>query len=207
MICSRCGRTFSSDLNVCPHCGSRFREPPSRQERHALGPPEPRSVPKERSPLKFMIVIVSLVVLVPIALSALVYFTVFGFGEDGTGTPSSSLLADSTSTGFRFTFSSLSDSIIWNDLAISLDGVSWSPDAGPLGTGNLSEASFGSQSVGALVVSLVVTDVLGNGMADSGDSFALETVGSGTFEGSGSHTVTVVYGVTSEEVCRATFSA
>jgi len=208
VICSRCGRTVASDLNFCPHCGFKFNEPPSRPAGHALGPSELRASAGEgRSTLKVAIAIAALLIILPIAVSALIYFTVLGFGDDTNPPPDSLLLMSPTADGYSFSFSAMSQSIKWNDVKIVLDDVTWDVVASALDNGANSKVGLGSERLGDLSVWCNVTDLLGNGMADNGDFFTLESGGTPSFVGTGSHTVRVIYQPTADTVCSATFSA
>lgn len=208
MICGRCGRAVANDLDFCPHCGFKFKEPPIKAAPHALGPSEQRPPAIEsRSTLTLVISVVVLLVVLPIALSALIYFAVLGFGDDTNPPPDSLLQTTQTARGYSFSFSAMSQSINWNDLEILLDSITWNVVAGQLDNGAGSRADLGENHLGQLSVWCNVTDLVGNGRADNGDFFTLETGSSPSFVGTGTHSVTVLYEPAAESLCSASFTA
>lgn len=124
-----------------------------------------------------------LLVGITVVLAATLYVMVFGFGLGSSNTPPvASFTKVSVANGFKFTFTPFSQDTVWGDIYIVLsDGTNSAAfdnfTTASFTTGGPVTKSFGSRSLGSLVVFINVTDLSGNGYVNQGDSFTLTTSG------------------------------
>lgn len=143
-----------------------------------------------------------------LALSALLYVMVLGFGNVGPNvTPTTSLDVTMTADGVRFSVGAVNTEMPWSDLEITLDDgtdiVSWYPISSDL-VGDLAEtAEYGPRYLSGMSVYLTITDYAGNGDVDQMDYFVLSPMSS--FSTSVDYTLTINWEPSAGEVCSAEF--
>jgi hypothetical protein len=94
-------------MSFCPRCGREVGVPPFYGQTFGRRPQQAAGE-SERSTLILVLAIVIIVPVVPIILSAVLYFMVLGFGTSDETGPVSSLVSEPVQSGERFTFASIS---------------------------------------------------------------------------------------------------
>ena len=99
--------------------------------------------------------------------------------------------------------------IAWGDLTVAIDdGVNrteWSPTDASLDDCHPDTWTAGEQSLGALTVLCAVTDLQGNGLANTGDRIEISVTDGDGFDPACSYTVSVHYTVTDTDLFVMTF--
>lgn len=232
--CVSCGRSFGVDANVCPYCGYDYRVQWMRPQvnetissgmrilfyvlsllfpivgfiigvvYYSKGDPESKHVGKMCAMLGVVGIFVS------VALAALLYLMVLGFGGLSE-TPTSALSRGYVTNGVKFTIVVVSSSsVYWADLRITLmdshELVSWSPQLNDLESGFGSGLEFPAVSLGSLMVTCKMYDVAGNGIADPGDYFTLTTEVPPTFSSATTYQVAIVFEPTGSTMTSSSFT-
>jgi FlaG/FlaF family flagellin (archaellin) len=165
--------------------------------------------PESKHVGKICIVLAVVGILVTVGLAAVMYVMVLGFGGVDGNAPVAILSRSTVANGVRFTFVSVSSSVSWQDVRITLsDGLeyaSWSPHASDLDSGSSSQSQLPAESLGAMTVTCTVSDVAGNGRVNGGDYFTLTTSGSPMFSPSTTYTVTILHAPTGESMTCSLF--
>ncbi len=231
--CVSCGRSIPWGANVCPYCGHDYTTAPLGQlakERMGTGLKFVlyivsilvpiagiiigavflmRDDPDEKRVGKICLIIGIVMTVVSIGLSALLYIMVLGFsGDGGHVTPISTLAMTIEADGVRLTFVAIQGEAVWDDVSLILgDGsyaAAWALDSEALtGAGGVTH-DFGTEALSTMYVALSVSDELGNGRIDAGDSlfFAPTPDFSPTTE----YALAVLYEPTDGLICGRTFT-
>ena len=152
-----------------------------------------------------------LLVAITVVLAATLYYMVLGFGGD-TGSnvpPAGDFVMDPIADGEEFTFIQFSKETVWSEISIIIsDGNNITSftniSTEDLRTGQTVMVQYGYKQLGALTVFLNVTDLVGNGYVNGGDSFTL-TVGSGQFANNVTYEVTVIHNSSDSRIVSHTF--
>ena len=123
-------------------------------------------------------------IVVPIILSAVLYFMVLGFGGTSTQTPEAMYQKGAIANGQEITIVAITKTDVpWDDVNIQLsDGTNiaeWSPSMALQSTTAGHNYSASSTLTG-LTVCLWLTDVSGNGYVSGSDYFTVFTYGGAT---------------------------
>jgi hypothetical protein len=161
-------------------------------------------------------VVIVLVVVVVIVVAVLTY-TMFGSSHGMIRTPRSELTIVHTDQfhvvpqySAEFEFGGFSRYVNWSDVKIFLSDanhtVSWLPTTAGLSGGSEISYSCGQNSLGTLSITCNVTDVIGNGIPNSGDTITLTTQSDATFLTTQDYTIWVQYIPENGKICSLTFS-
>ncbi len=140
-----------------------------------------------------------LLVGVTVVLAATLYIMAFGFGTGTTDTPPvADITKSSVPNGFKFTFTPFSKDTTWSDISFVLTAgaeaisfVNFTTEDFMSESGTLTK-ELPCQTLGNLSVYMNVTDLVGNGYVNQGDSFTL-TTGGGAFSNAITYEVFLIY--------------
>ncbi|MCU0853003.1 MAG: hypothetical protein MUC90_07130, partial [Thermoplasmata archaeon] len=199
------------DASFCVRCGRQLRNAPFVSSHRMMGLKQQAPDAKnERKTLVLIAAVVSVVVVLPIVLAAILYVMVLGFGGAEDYPPTAYLSCTSVVGGFMFTFSDPSHDVYWSDVTIRVsdyyDFVSWDTLSSDLDGGAQTTKAYALKTLGdGLQVYLNVTDLAGNGMIDDGDFFTLSPGGGSLFDSEVIYEAVVIYQPTGATVCMSTF--
>jgi len=236
-LCVSCGRSIPFDANACPFCGHDFLAKAFPSEPHArisgvqralfyvlsiivplagivigaiyYAKPEPEY--KHVGKICLILGIVC-IFLVPVALAAVLYVMVLGFGGTSTQSPTTSMakVIPGPSYGVKYQFIAMSHDTYWSDISIQLsDGtntVQWQPLTTDLDDGTTAKYVGGSRTLGTLTVWCNITDIVGNGYVNGGDYITFTTGSTNTFSAAEIYTISIIYDPTSSKIYDTTFS-
>lgn len=169
-----------------------------------------------KSPRKFSkIVITSVVVVAIVIFTAIAYIVVRGSSEVVT-TPHSDLAlvhADQFNVVPPYSvvlkFGGFTRYVNWSDVKIVFDdgngSVTWLPSTAGLSGGVTVSLPCGQASLGNLSLTCNITDAIGNGAPNSGDTLTLTTHGNTTFVATQTYTVKVIYIPDGGLICSLSF--
>jgi len=192
MRCPNCGASILDGSSFCQRCGLQVGTPPftSSQLR-----PQPT---KDSKVLWIVAIVVILIVVVPVALSALLYFMVLGFGGTSTQTPAIIYQKSTIANGQKITIVAITKTDVpWDDVKIQVsDGTNiaeWSPTMAFQST-TVGHNYSTSTALTGLTVCLWIYDLSGNGYASGTDFFTIFTYGGATgFSSSTQYSAVLLY--------------
>lgn len=218
-------------MNVCPYCGHDFRVQPQGPVRESLSGGVRvllylvsflvpvvgiilgivfmvRPDPEYKRVGKICLILGVVAIVAEIGLSAVLYVMVLGFPSSGNDTPTAILLKDPIVGGVKFTIGPTTSEVAWTELSILVDtlevAVAWAPSTSDL-TGDIgTTAVYGPDALGALSVTLTVTDLSGDGRVDRGDYFTLTA--SPNFSDSEEYSLAMIYEPADSVFAQSTFS-
>jgi hypothetical protein len=159
---------------------------------------------------KMCLVLAVVSVLLTVTLAAVLYVMVLGFGSVHEATPASALTMTTVTGGRRFTFAAPTTPIQWGHITLVLsDGenaVMWSPLFSDMDGGGYTSIEVGYRDLYEVSVLCTVTDIVGNGFINNGDSFTLTVAAPDSFSATTTYTVTVLYEPTDGAVCSMSFT-
>jgi hypothetical protein len=163
VYCRSCGREIEDKANYCPYCGAAV------QSQYQLRPVYPYPVQSsDRKVLWIIVAVIVVLIVIPMALSAVLYLMVIGFDSDGYNhSPSAVMSSEMTNNDtIYFTVLVVSDSVDLNDVWV---GYWVGGSEGGFNVGlNLPESEHSFQEpAGSTWVSF--DDTNSNGILDSGD--------------------------------------
>jgi len=149
-----------------------------------------------------------LMVAITVVLAAVLYVMVLGFGGTSQQTPTTQLTKGTVTGGVKMTLAAVSIETLWSDVTILIDDGtntdSWTNiSSEDLQTGQAVTKNYGICTIGALDVTLKMTDIAGNGYANQGDYFTLTA---SSFLTTTTYTVTLIFDPTSSEITHQTFN-
>jgi len=155
---------------------------------------------KDNKVLWIVVVVVIVVIAIPMILSAVMYFTVFG--TDGSGTPTATFAKATITNGEKITVVSISRAdVSWDDITVQLsDGMNfatWTPTMTDMSTAG--GHNYSGKSLGSLTVYMNAYPLVGNGYVFIGDYATFQTAGA-PFSSSTQYSVTLVYEPTGEQI-------
>jgi flagellin-like protein len=125
-----------------------------------------------------------LLVAITVILAATLYVVIFGFGGTATNrAPVGQLTRLSIADGYRFTFTPVIPETTWSEVYVMLFAGNKSVVFDNITTSALMSHSalitenLGGRTLGNMTVFMNVTDLVGNGRIDQGDSFTLTRSG------------------------------
>ena len=230
--CVSCGRSIDFNANVCPYCGHDFQasvappraEPISTGMRLVLYAVSilvwiagiiigivflARDDPEYKRVGKICLILGIVSILISVGLSAALYVMVLGFSGGEVTTPMTTVYRTPVLDGMKFSFMAVTaNEVSWSDITFVVNdgdgGVLWHVASEDLTGVGATVEDYGSETLGALEVSLTVTDIAGNGYLNGGDYFVLTS--SPSFSATTDYTVIIVYEPTDGNMCTASFS-
>jgi flagellin-like protein len=125
-----------------------------------------------------------LLVAITVILAATLYVVIFGFGGTAANrAPVGQITRSSIPNGYKFTFTPVIPETTWSDVYVMLYAGNKSIVFDNLTTSGLASRSglttenLGGRTLGNMTVFMNVTDLVGNGRIDQGDSFTLTRSG------------------------------
>jgi flagellin-like protein len=125
-----------------------------------------------------------LLVAITVILAATLYVVVFGFGGTASHKPPvGQFTKTSIAAGYKFTFTPFIPDTTWSEVYVLLFAGNQSVVFDNLTTSELdthtavTTENLGGRAIGNMTVFMNVTDLVGNGRIDQGDSFTLTTTG------------------------------
>ena len=125
-----------------------------------------------------------LLVAITVILAATLYVVIFGFGGTATNrAPVGQITRSSIANGYKFTFTPVIPETTWSEVYVMLFAGNKSIVFDNLTTSGLASRSglitenLGGRTLGNMTVFMNVTDLVGNGRIDQGDSFTLTRSG------------------------------
>jgi flagellin-like protein len=148
-----------------------------------------------------------LLVAITVILAATLYVVIFGFGGTATSKPPvGQFTRSSMAGGYRFTFTPVIPETTWSDVYVMLFAGNKSVVFENFTTSDLSSHSaiitknLGSRNLVNMTVFMNITDLVGNGHIDSGDSFTL-TIGGGAFSNLVDYEVILMHRPSASQIC------
>lgn len=200
MGCPQCGTDSKGDYRFCPRCGYAFDQMAAMPPRGYMQPQPRRS---ESNTALTIIIVIVIVVAALIAIPAVLHIMT----SDIEGTPSQTPVALFAKTtvvgGVKITIVSITyTKVVWDDISVLLgDGTSyakWDPKTADLDGGSVATVSYPAEPLGALTVTMTVTDLAGNGVVSSGDYFTL--IANPVFLSGTTYTALLLWDPTSEQM-------
>lgn len=219
--CVSCGRAIPWEANVCPYCGKDYRVQASSPQAQptisagmralfyilsfliplagiiigAIYYSKPDRESKQVGKICLVLGVVSILLIV--GIGAVVYLAVLGFGGTDGFTPAIIVVSKTRiPDGIQMTLGDPTEPVTWSDVTVELsDGpetVVWHPRSQDLDSMSPEVFSYGALYLGSLLVTLNVTDLMGNGSIDIGDRMTFSTSG-GSFLSATTYTMTLVY--------------
>ena len=199
-FCASCGRMVDTDSRRCPYCGHDSQE----RLRNTLQPLETpisggiRALlyilslfvplagfiigaifltnpgPEHKRVGKICLILAVVGILLMVALAALLYVMVLGFGSTGVVTPTAAYSWCSIPGGVQIYIVGITKTDVpWSDVTIHLtDGTNfcdWRPRSGDLDGGVAVTHDYGTELLGSLTIRCIVDDGAGNGYLSGGD--------------------------------------
>ncbi|MDQ1372588.1 MAG: Zinc ribbon protein [Candidatus Thermoplasmatota archaeon] len=218
-------------MNVCPYCGHDFRVQPQGPVRESLSGGVRvllylvsflvpvvgiilgivfmvRADPEYKRMGKICLILGVVAIVVEIGLAAVLYVMVLGFSGPDVHTPVTTLTGVPADDGWKFIIGPINSEVTWTEVSIlvtTLDGtVGWTPSASDLTGGVGTTYDYGAETLGALSVTLTVTDISGDGHLEFGDYFIFTA--SPGFSAEEDYTVALIYEPTDGIMANAVFS-
>ena len=229
--CPSCGRSIQPEFMACPYCGlsfvpgyatapAAFISSGKRIGLYLLSILIPLAglivgamylskkddVSKHVGTICLVLGVVSIVVIAPIASSAILYLMVLDFGgSNGTMTPQATYSQSTITNGKKVTILSLTvDNVPWDDITVVLKdsgtgSVSWLPVKEDLNDVAGDSMNYTGKALGSLTVAMWAFDNIGNGLVDGGDYVTFFTYGGATAF-SGAYSVQFLYEPTGDQI-------
>jgi len=200
MRCPQCGTDSRGDYRFCPRCGYAFDQMAAMPPRGYMQPQPRRS---ESNTALTIIIVIVVVVAALIAIPAVLYVMTSDFEGTPTQTPAALFAKTTVEGGVKITIVSITyTKVVWDDISVLLgDGTSyaeWDPETADLDGGSVATASYPAEPLGALSVTMTVTDLAGNGVVSSGDYFTL--IANPVFLSGTTYTALFLWDPTSEQM-------
>jgi hypothetical protein len=154
---------------------------------------------------KIALIIITVAIVAVLVIAGAVYY-IMGLGfSDGDGlhmTPAAFYDKTQLESGWQINLRQISETIPWSDVRVLLnDGVNfveWNIDSADLDGGREVTVPYAARALGALSVTLTVTDLSGNGAVNSYDHFTVSATPA--FSSTTNYSTVLLFRPTAEQI-------